>query len=199
LHPLEAGHFPASYFSAWRILFTVALMTAAVTLCAAITHAAPTARTVTVGDPANPGALASALQMAYQNGARRIVIRPGVYTLPDVGHTAFALAGWKDATISAYGVTIILTDLKWTHDAFDLNHCTRVTLQGPALSQNSVTSYQGRVLAVGKDENGKAYCDWKPDVGYPVPPDSEPNGFLGGDVNVVDGRTRLLKTGVGDF
>jgi len=155
--------------------------------------------TVAVGDPKNPGALAQAVQDAYQSGARRIVIRPGVYTLPDVGHTAFALDGWKDATLSAYGVTLIITDLKWGHNVFDLHLCTRVTLAGSILSQSAVTAYQGRVVAVGRDAAGKATCDWRPDAGYPVPPEKEPKGFLGGDVNVVDGRTRLLKTGVGDF
>ena len=157
------------------------------------------ARTVTVGNPKKPGALAQAVQDAYTSGARRIVIEPGVYTLPDVGHTAFALDGWKDATLSAYGVTLIITDLKWNHNVFDLSHCANVTVAGPILSQSAVTAYQGRVVAVGKDAAGKATCDWRPEAGYPIPPDSEPKGFLGGDVNVVDGKTRLLKTGVGDY
>ena len=154
---------------------------------------------VTVGDPKDPGALAQAVQDAYKSGARRIVIRPGIYTLPDVGHTAFALDGWKDAVLSAYGVTLIITDVKQGHDVFTLDHCTNVTLQGPILSQSSITSYQGRVVAMGSDDKGKAYCDWRPDTGYPVPPDTEPKGFLGGDVNVVDAKTRRLKLGVGDF
>ena len=53
---------------------------------------------VTVGDPKNPGALAQAVQDAYKGGARHIVIKPGTYLLPNVGHTAFTLDGWKDAT-----------------------------------------------------------------------------------------------------
>ena len=160
---------------------------------------APATPAVTVGNPQDPGALAQAVSDAYKGGARRIVIKPGVYMLPDVGHSAFALDGWKDAVLSAYSVTLIITDLKWGHNVFDLSHCTHVTLQGPILSQSKVTAYQGRVIAVGKDAAGKATCDWRPDAGYPVPPDKEPKGFLGGDVNVVDGRTRLLKTGVGDY
>lgn len=170
------------------------LLALAAALCPA---AAPAA--VTVGDPHEPGALARAVQDAYKGGARRIVIRPGVYLLPDVGHTAFALDGWHDAVLSAYGVTLITTDLKWMHDVFDLRHCVGVTLQGPTVSQSAVTAYQGRIVAVGVDASGKATCDWRPDAGYPVPPDTEPKGFLGGDVNVVDGKTRLLKVGVGDF
>lgn len=152
----------------------------------------------TVGDPKNPGALAQAVQDAYKGGARRIVITPGVYTLPDVGHTAFALDGWKNAVLSAYGVTLIVTDLKQGHDVFDLRRCANVTLQGPTLSQSGLTSYQGRVVAMGQDDKGKAYCDWKPDAGYPVPPAGEAK-FPGGDANVVDAKTRRLKLGVGDF
>lgn len=157
------------------------------------------AATVTVGDPHEPGVLALAVQDAYKGGARRIVIRPGVYMLPDVGRTTFALDGWQNVVLSAYGVTLTITDLKWTHDVFDLRRCTGVTLQGPIVSQSAVTAYQGRIVAIGVDALGKATCDWRPDAGYPVPPATEPKGFLGGDVNVVDGTTRLLKVGVGDF
>lgn len=153
---------------------------------------------VTVGDPKQPGNLAQAVQDAYAQGARKIVIRPGTYFLPDVGHTAITLDGWHDAAISGYGATLILTDLHWMHDAIDMKNCVSVTLAGLTLSQNKITSYQGRVVAVGKSADGKDYCDWKPDVGYPVPPEHE-KGFLGGDVNVVDAQTRLFKIGVGDF
>ncbi len=153
---------------------------------------------VTVGNPTHPEALAAAVQSAYDGGARRIVIRPGVYVLPNTGHSALTLNGWKDAVLSAYGVTLILTDLAWMHDGIDLIDCTRVTVAGPLLSQSKVTAYQGRVVAVGKDASGAPTCEWKPDAGYPVPPAAE-KGFLGGDVNVVDAHTRLLKTGCGDF
>ncbi|MDQ2798974.1 MAG: right-handed parallel beta-helix repeat-containing protein, partial [Armatimonadota bacterium] len=159
-------------------------------------NAAPSS--ITVGDPKKPDMLAQAVQDAYKNGARRIVIKPGLYLLPNVGRAAFRLDGWKDATVSAYGATLIISDLAWTHDVFDLNNCTNVTLEGPTLSQTAVTAYQGRVVAVGKDAAGKATCDFRPDAGYPVPP-ADPKGFLGGGINVVDAHTRLLKVGVGDF
>ncbi len=153
---------------------------------------------VTVGDPKQPGQLAQAVQDAYTHGARRIVIRPGTYFLPDVGHSAITLDGWRDATVSGYGATLILTDLTWMHNAVDMKNCVGVTLAGLTLSQSKITSYQGRVVAVGKDEDGKDYCDWKPDAGYPIPPEHD-KGFLGGDVNVVDAKTRLFKVGAGDF
>lgn len=172
---------------------------AAAPAAAAVTPRAPA--TVTVGSPAQPGALAKAVQDAYAAGARRIVIRPGTYFLPDVGHSAFRLDGWKDATVSAYGVTLILTDLAWTHDGFDLEHCTRVTVAGPTLSQNKVTAYQGRVLAVGSDDAGQAYADWRPDAGYPAPPagPAADTAKFFGNINVLDAQTRVLKVGVPDM
>ena len=181
------------------LLCTASFLTAAaLAICCLPTAAAPTPLTVTIGDPKNPSALAPALQAAYQNGARHIVIKPGLYLLPTVGHSTFVLDGWKDTAIRAYGVTLILTDLAWNHNLFDLHNCAHVTISGPVLSQNVVTAYQGRVIAVGKDDKGSATCDFRPDAGYPVPP-ADPKGFLGGDVNIVDAHTRLLKVGNGDF
>ena len=171
------------------------LVIIAILACAGRVRAAGPA---TVGDPKQPGQLAQAVQDAYAQGARKIVIRPGTYVLPDVGHTALTLDGWHDAAVSGYGATLILTDLRWMHDAIDLKNCAGVTLAGFTLSQNKITSYQGRIVAVGKDAGGKDYCDWKPDAGYPVPPEHD-KGFLGGDVNVVDAQTRLFKVGAGDF
>ena len=152
---------------------------------------------VTVGDPKNPAGIAQAVQAAYDGGARRIVIKPGVYLLPNVGHSTFQWEGWKDVTLSAYGVTLILTDLAWNHNLFDLRHCADVTIQGGTLSQNQITSYQGRVVAVGTGPDGKATCDWRPDRGYPVPP-ADARKFPG-TANVVDAHTRRLKVGNGDF
>lgn len=173
---------------------------AALCLLGAMRGANAVAPSVTVGDPKKPDLLAQAVQDAYKNGARRIVINPGTYLLPNVGRAAFRLDGWKDATVSAYGATLIISDLAWTHDVFDLNNCVNVTLEGPTLSQTSVTAYQGRVVAVGQNADGKAYADWRPDAGYPTPPPApaDPAKFLG-TINVVDGQTRLLKVGNGDI
>lgn len=154
---------------------------------------------MTIGDPAHPELLGPALQEAYKGGARRIAIKPGIYLLPYIGGSALPLDRWHDTVISAYGVTLIITDLACNHNLFNLSHCTNVTVEGPLLSQTGITSYQGRVIAVGTDAAGKATCDWRPDTGYPIPPDKEPKGFLGGDINIVDAHTRLLKVGNGDF
>ena len=159
-------------------------------------HSGPPAA-VTVGDAENPAGLAAAVQGAYNDGARRIIIQPGIYLLPNVGHSAFRLDGWKDATLSAYGVTLILTDLAWNHNLFDLHQCADVRIQGGILSQNQITSYQGRVVAIGAGPDGKATCDWHPDQGYPVPP-ADARKFPGA-ANVIDAHTRLLKIGNGDF
>ena len=156
----------------------------------------------TVGDPKNPGALAGEVADAYKDGTSAITITPGVYVLPSTGHSALEMHGWHDVVLRAYGVTLIITDLAWDHNVFDLRDCVNVTVQGPTLSQNKVTAYQGRVVAVGTADDGKATCDFKPDTGYPVPPAAlkgAKGGFLGGDVNVVDQKTRKLKLGCGDF
>lgn len=81
---------------------------------------------VTVGSPKDPAALAGAVADAYKNGARKIVIAPGVYVLPSNGHSALELHGWKDVAISAIGVTLIITDLTWEHNVFDLCDCVNV-------------------------------------------------------------------------
>ena len=161
----------------------------------AASHGAATS--ATVGDPKNPGALAQAVQEAYAGGAQRIVIRPGVYVLPQTDHASFVLDGWKDAVISAYRVTLISSENKWNRDLFDIRHCANVTLEGPTLSQTGLTAYQGQVIAVGVDVGGKAYVDWRPDTGYPVPPLGAAE--FPGAANVVDGKTRRLKIGVGDY
>lgn len=152
---------------------------------------------VEVGNPKTPETLPREIENAYENGAKFILIRPGVYLLPKLEHTVFTLQGWTGVTLSAYGCTMILQDTEWGHDAFDLRDCTNVTLKGPVLSQNVITSYQGRVVEVGQDANSKAWCDWKPDKGYPTPPENATQ-FPGG-ANVVDRRTRMLKLGNGDF
>ena len=155
------------------------------------------ALSVTIGDAKHPESLANELQNAYKNGARTIIIRPGTYLLPNVGHTQFLLDGWKNTAVRAAGATFIMTDLEWTHDAFSLNNCKNVTLDGAVIGQNTVPFYQGRITQIGKEADGKAYCDWKPDTGYPAPP-SDAKKFPSG-MNIVDGKTRLFKMGVGDF
>ena len=77
----------------------------AILACAGSVRAAGS---VTVGDPKQPGSLAQAVQDAYTHGVRKIVIRPGACFLPDVGHTAITLEGWKDAAVSGYGGGAIL-------------------------------------------------------------------------------------------
>ena len=176
--------------------FVLPILPALLLLTASVC-AAPAVQSMTVGDPAHPEALPDAVQAAYAGGARRIVIRPGTYILPLAAHSAFVLDGWKDTLIKANGVTLVQTDTAWMHNLFDLNNCDHVTLAGPTLTTMQVTHYQGRILQTGMDDSGKAFCDWRPDAGYPVPP-ADGTAFPGA-LNVVDARTRLLKVGVGDF
>jgi hypothetical protein len=154
---------------------------------------------VTIGDPAGPGTLAQQLSDAYASGARNITIKSGTYLLPASSGVdgVLTLNGWSDATISAYHTTLILTDLKSNHSLWELHNCTNVKINGGTVSQNQITSYQGRVTATGVGADGKAYADWLPDTGYPVPP-SDALKFPGA-VNIVDKSTRLMKVGCTDY
>jgi len=187
--------------SAVRVILAFVFVCGAALLAGA-SPAWPAPTKVTVGDPANPAALSQAVQDAYDAGTRTIVIKRGVYLLPKIGRSQLDLYNWKDATISAYGVTLINDDNTWNHNLFNLSNCTNVTIEGPILSQSVVPFFQGRVTAIGNDPNGKAYADWKPDVGYPQPDPystSFPSGSKGSGANVVDAHTRLLKVGNGDL
>jgi hypothetical protein len=149
-----------------------------------------------IGNPHHPAALAQELQREYRHGVRVITIRPGVYHLPATGKPTFSLNHWKNATIQAYGVTLII-HANGSGDCFDLNHCRGVTLAGPTISQTQVTFYQGRVMSVKR--TGHRYtCIWKPDAGYPFPDIHHSRKFPRG-FDVVNGRTRHLRVGSGDI
>jgi lysophospholipase L1-like esterase len=119
---------------------------------------------VTVGDPNNPAGLAEAIQEAYDNGDRNIVVQPGSYLIPDANHPVFPLKNWEYATLTFAGCTI--TD-EGSGDIFNLSGCHHVTIKGPVIARHSVPcGTQGRVTEVGRDPNGNAYCDWQVDAGY---------------------------------
>ncbi len=158
--------------------------------------ASDAADSVTVGDPSQPADLPASIQRAYVGGARHIVIQPGVYLLPDAGRAIFTLADWKDATLSATGVTLVAAHPVPHHDVFELRACTGVTLEGAILSQSEQTAYQGRIVNFGQDPNGKSYCDWQADTGYPSP--SPQAQKLESGANIVDAKSRLAD-GFGDF
>jgi hypothetical protein len=161
------------------------------------TNGAPAAvKTVIVGDPSNPGALSQELNDAYSSGARDITIRPGIYVLPGAVGSILTLTGWSDATVNAYHTTLILTQIQWNHNLWELDNCANVAIRGGITSQNEVTAYQGRVVAVSADAAGKAYADWQPDTGYPDPPASSTK--FPGAVNIVDKNTHMLKVGNAD-
>ena len=153
------------------------------------------ARAVTVGDPGDAAALPAQLQAAYDAGERQISIAPGTYQLPYGDKDVFHLTGWKNATISAVGVTLISAEFAWERNLFVLDKCENVTLQGPTLSQTELSFYQGVITFVGKNADGKEVVDWKPDEGYPVPA----TGDSKIDCFVANRATRRLKPGVGDF
>ncbi len=149
-----------------------------------------------VGNPKHPAALGLLVQKAYDRGARTIIINPGIYHLPAVGHPTFNLHGWQNATIKAYHVTLIMR-VSNAGTCFELNHCRNVTVEGPVISQTRVTFYQGRILSAGRNGNGSYYCLWRPDTGYPFPQINTP-GFPR-SFDVVNGRTKHLRVGSGDI
>ncbi len=153
-------------------------------------------KTAEVGDPSKPAALGAAVQAAYDAGARKIIIRPGTYLVPSSDNDVILLSNWQDATVSAYGATIVTDQQKWPTAAFHLQHCTNVSVEGPLLSQTHVTVYQGKVSAVGTDSSGEFYCDWSPDAGYPQ---MRLESGKGPEINVIDAHTRRLKMGLGDY
>ncbi len=155
-----------------------------------------TASPTVVGDPAKPDLLPSALQRAYQQVARSIVIMRGIYKLPDTGGPVFAMTRWRDAVITGKGVTLIMTGLKWGEDCFQLKHCHHLLLQDLTISQSAVPNYQGRVQSIGRDASGNLTAVWKADTGYPDLPAS--TSTFPGALNVVDAHTHELKVGDGD-
>jgi Right handed beta helix region len=142
-----------------------------------------------VGDPAKAGELPVAILDAYAKGARDITIAPGVYRIPPAGKCAISLERWKDVTIHAKGVTLVFEELK--QRPIRLNRCENVTLEGATLLFAEPSFTQGRIKAIGEDAQGK-YLDWQIDAGYPVFDAAKSM------LDVVDQKTRLLKTGTGD-
>ncbi len=150
-----------------------------------------------VGDPAKPMFLEAELQSAYRHGFRQIVVRPGVYILPNTGGPVFSLTKWRDATISGSGTTVVMSGVTWGEDCFTLQQCQNVVLKGFTISQSEVPNYQGRVLRVEKDTKGRLNVVWKPDVGYPKLPAATTR--FPGAINIVDQHTHELKVGDGDI
>ena len=149
----------------------------------------------TVGDPQNPTGLAQALQNAYVRGDHPIVITRGTYYLTHTGDSNLPLRQWHDATISAYGVTLILNNLRSNAGLFLLDGCANVTIEGPLLSETGQNAYQGHVIAIGADEDGTPSFDWRPSAGYPVPPGPLRDFWI----NFVDARTRTINLQAGDY
>lgn len=155
---------------------------------------APAAAVVssTVGDPANAASLARQIKELYIAGARRIVVRPGVYQLPADQHAGIVLDHWQDAALIGDNVTLVNTADRGK--VLQLRHCSRTTVRGFTLTQTWMSAYQGRITAVGQDQRG-AWCNWTPSAGYPVPPANLPTLWL----NVIDGKSHHFKMGVYDF
>ena len=149
----------------------------------------------TVGDPAQPAGLPQALINAYVRGARRITITPGTYLLSNPGGALIHLSHWRDAVISAAGVTLIINNGAGAGTLFSLEDCDHVTLAGPVVSQTAQTAYQGHVLSIDASDPRHPTCIWRPSAGYPVPPDGTKELWI----NFVDAKTRRINTQAGDY
>lgn len=158
--------------------------------CSGADNIASPAAQVVIGDTTKGADLPAAILNAYASGARDITIRPGTYRIPLTGKYAIPLEQWKNATIHAKGVTIIFEEL--AQRPIYLNRCENVTWEGVTLQFAEPSFTQGRVKAMGEDAQGK-YLDWQIDAGYPIF-DAAKSTF-----DVVDQKTRLLKTGTGDM
>ena len=77
------------------------------------------------------------------------------------GQAQIVLDHWRDVIVSAYKVRLILDNASGAGKLFLLDNCRNVTLEGPLLSQTAQPAYQGRVMAIGKDEGGKPFCEWR--------------------------------------
>ncbi|MEI7422940.1 MAG: glycoside hydrolase N-terminal domain-containing protein [Prolixibacteraceae bacterium] len=144
-----------------------------------------------IGDPARAADLPGELQTAYDKGYRNITIAPGTYVLPATGKASIELDSWNGASIHAQRVTIIFQEL--AHRPIHFKNCRDVSLDGPILRFAEPAFTQGRIKAMGKDNQG-AWLDWQIDTGYPV--DIDPTKS---SLDVADQATRLLKAGTGDF
>ncbi len=132
---------------------------------------------------------------AYRLGAKLIIINPGLYLLPATGRPTFELNRWKNVTISAYHV-VLMMHVKHGGNCFQLDRCRDVTIAGPTISQTRVTFYQGRISSIAKDQGGWS-CRWRPDEGYPFPAEGAKN--FPRDFDVVNASTRRLRVGSGDI
>lgn len=147
-------------------------------------------RAVVIGNPGAAADLPAALQSAYAGGARDITITPGTYVLPATGRSAIQLVTWKDARIRARGVTLVFEEL--ARRPFILQRCEGVILEGAVLRFARPAFTQGRIAAMGSDEQG-AYLDWEISAGYPTNFDPAKATF-----DVADALTRRIRPGTGD-
>lgn len=162
----------------------------ALLLCVGVLASCRTLPPTTAVDARTGGELPAALLRAYAAGARDLTIAPGTYRIPATGRGAIRLENWTNATIHACGVTLVFEEL--AQRPVCLFRCDRVTLEGATLRFAEPSFTQGRIKALGKDGHGD-FLDWQVDAGYPVF-DPAKSCF-----DVVDRKTRLLKTGTGDI
>jgi hypothetical protein len=151
---------------------------------------------MTIGNPNDPDDLGKEMADAHSSGARRIVIRSGIYRFSKCGHPLLDLEHWHKVRISGHGVTLVSSETDPKNDLIRMTECDGVVLDDLTLTQSWQTALQGRVLSVSTSPGGRMDCVWRPDAGYPIPKLGETH--LDDGPNIVDSKTRLLKHGCGD-
>ncbi len=101
------------------------------------------------------------IRQELAQGAKKIVVPPGVYRLEQQDTVLFSLAGVKDTVIDCTGVTFIGLA---TTTMLQLDCCENVTVKGLTIDYDPLPFTQARICAIDADRN------WDVEVleGYPT-------------------------------
>ncbi|HEY3332209.1 MAG TPA: right-handed parallel beta-helix repeat-containing protein [Capsulimonadaceae bacterium] len=157
-----------------------------VTVAALLAFASLPASASTIGDPAHPELLQSAITDAIAGGAKHITVTPGKYML---GTPGLKLVGLRDVMIDAYKVELVSQD--YNNDTITFKYCTNVTFRGATAHCASPQTGQGRIVSIGADAGG-SYYQVKLDDGYPRNADFKIAYFM-------DPVTKKMKAGTDAF
>lgn len=123
---------------------------------------------------------------AIAAGQRELTIAPGTYreAPPRAGRPHLRLAGVKDFTLIADGVTVLCTS---PDQALKLEDCANVTIRGLTIDYDPLPWTQGVIVAMDPEHR---WIDIRVDDGYPAAFED-----TGRRAIVHDAQTRLVKNG----
>jgi hypothetical protein len=111
---------------------------------------------------AAPSTLQERIEQAIREGARELVIPPGVYRVAGDGRRAIGIKGARGLTIKADGVKLVCTRYGM---ALEIEDCQNLAIEGLTIDYDPLPFTQGRVTNVGP---GRAWLDVELDDGYPM-------------------------------